>query len=218
MAKSANNTADTLKPKGRVELFVTRGIPKLSYSDPIPSRGIPLFREHAIDFSNCELLEEHDLQNIIVNTGKNTVLESLVEGTLHPIARMAVGDRGTIPSDSTIPKVPTADMTALYNEVYRADVEVRVFNPTAHEVLFIKTFAATAIPITAFSNQALPVLNEVALITSDIASFGPPQPPVAAPNTPPSHEAVFSIRTFKSVPFDAANEIALTIRYTIYIE
>jgi hypothetical protein len=45
-----------------------------------------------------------------------------------------------------------------------------------------------------------------------------PRPPVAAPNTPDADESMFSIRTFKSVPFEAANEIAVTIRYTIYIE
>jgi hypothetical protein len=134
---------------------------------------------------------------------------------------MAVGDRGTIPQDSTVPKVPVDTQTTLYNEVYRADVDAVVLNvgtPTTHEVKFIKSFSSLIIPITAFSNQAAPVVSEVALITVDTGVTPLPRAPVAYPTLPDADEKMFSIRTFKSVPFEAANEISVTIRYTIYIE
>ena len=74
-------------------------------------------------------------------------------------------------------------------------------------------------PITAFSNQANPIVNEVGLVMADLFGGNPlPRAPVAAPDPPDADEEVFSIRTFKSVPFEAANEIAITIRYTIFIE
>ena len=134
---------------------------------------------------------------------------------------MAIGDRGTIPSDPTVPKVPTSDLPGLYNEVYRDDIDgasLDVGTPGVHEVQFVKTFDAATVPITAFSNQAAPVINEVGLVTFDFSAGALPRPPVAAPDAPPADEVVFSLRTFKSVPFEAANEISVTIRYTIFIE
>jgi hypothetical protein len=160
--------------------------------------------------------------NIILNVGKDRIIESLTTGFVRTIARMAIGDRGTIPSDPTVPKVPTSDMTALYNEVYRDDIDTTVLNiglPTTHEVKFTKVFSSLDVPITSFSNQANPVVNEVALVMADLFGGNPlPRPPVAAPDAPDVDEELFSIRTFKSVPFEAANEIAITVRYTIFIE
>lgn len=212
---------DSLSPKGKVELFVTKGSPALVLGEKIPSRRPNLYSSADIDFSGCRLLSEETLHNIIVNTGKDKVIAAIEGGMMDYVARMAIGDRGTIPSDVTVPKVPVPTMTALYNEVFRDDVDAVVLNigtPTVHEVKFIKTFSATGIPITAFSNQALPMVNEVALITIN-ADDGPlPRASVTAPALPPADERMFSIRTFKSVPFEAANDIAITIRYTIYIE
>lgn len=215
---------DGLKPQGRVELFVTKGRPKLTNFDPVPTRpGFPkIYRDHNLDFKNCVELENQDIKNIILNQGKDIVIQSLTTGFINVLARMAIGDRGTIPSDPTIPKVPTATMTALYNEVYRDDCDSTVLNvgtPTVHEAKFIKIFSSTIIPVTSFSNQANPVVNEVALISADLLGGNPlPRAPVAAPGTPDADEKLFSIRTFKSVPFAAANEISITIRYTIFIE
>lgn len=215
---------DQLAPKGRVEVFVTRGKPSLDLYDPLPTKaGFPLVhRGHRLGFEKAELLEHYDIKNIIVNGGKDKVIESLTSGFIHIIARMAIGDRGTIPADPTVPKVPVETQDALFNEVYRDDVDATVLNvgtPTTHEVKFIKTFSSLVIPITSFSNQAAPTVNEVGLITADVFTGAPlPRPPVAAPNAPDVDEKLFSIRTFKSVPFESANEISVTIRYTIYIE
>jgi hypothetical protein len=200
--------SDKLPIKGRVELFVTRGCPTIKEND-------------VIDFSTCELLDTQVLYNILVNEGKDKIISSLAPDAdpIQKICRMAIGDRGTLPSDPQVPKVPTPDMDSLYNEVYRADLDSVVKNvgtPTTHEIKFIKTFSSVVIPISAFSNQAAPTVNEVALINSPQGiGF---RDPVSAPDSPLADESVFSIRTFKSVPFEAANEIAITIRYTIFIE
>lgn len=222
--RSPFSPRDQLAPKGRVEVFVTRGKPTLHLFDPLPQKaGFPLVhRGHELDLSACQVLSQQDIHNIIVNGGKDKVIESLTSGFINIIARMAIGDRGTIPADPTVPKVPVETQDALFNEVYRDDVDATILNvgtPTTHEVKFIKTFSSLVIPITSFSNQAAPTVNEVGLITADVLGGAPlPRAPVAAPNAPDADEALFSIRTFKSVPFESANEISVTIRYTIYIE
>jgi len=218
------NPTDRLYPKGRLEIFTTRGKPTLELFGPLSTlSGFPkVYEAHNLDFSKVQVLDKLDIMNILVNNGKDAVIRSLTTGNLNVIARMAIGDRGTIPSDSTVPKVPVSTQTGLFNEVYRDDVDATILNvgaPTIHEVKFVKSFSSLLIPITAFSNQALPVVNEAGLITADILSGAPlPRAPVAAPNTPDADEKLFSIRTFKSVPFEAANEISVTIRYTIFIE
>lgn len=219
---------DALHPQGLVELFVTRGRPRIIKTGKIEtSKGYPeVHSDHRIDFTGCELVDTVTRKNIIVNQGKDAVIRSLTTGNILTLARMAVGDRGTIPSDPTVPKVPVPTMTALYNEVYRADVEAIILNvgtPTVHEVKLVKTFSAVDIAITAFSNQAKPVLNEVGLVMINPAMPPPlPRPPVTGPytplNQPPADEVLFSIRTFKSVPFDVENDMSITVRYTIFIE
>ena len=233
MGKRPIDTKDSLYPQGRVEVFTSIGKPTLVKTDT----------DILLDFSQCRLIGVQDLKNIVLNFGKDYVLRGLAESyTPMRITRMAIGDRGTIPSDSTVPKVPVSTMTGLYNEVFRADVEGFILNvgtPTVHEVKFVKTFSAASIPITAFSNQAKPVVNEVGLIMTNPAASPPipssprpddtgpyffpddlpyPYPPVSPYNYPPTDEIMFSIRTYKSVPFEAKNDISVTIRYTIYVE
>lgn len=215
--------ADELKPNGLVEIYVTRGKPALIPGPRIGRQreGIPsILSACDIDFTNCKILDKFKIKNIILNQGKDRVIETLTTGFFHVIARMAIGDRGTIPSDQTVPKVPTADLTGLYNEVYRDDIQSTVLNigtPNTHSVTFIRIFSALDVPIAAFSNQANPIVNEVGLVTIDPDGTPLPRSPIYPPSLPEADEQIFSIRTFKSVPFEAENEIAITIRYTIYI-
>lgn len=221
---------DGLKPQGKVEIFVTRGVPTITpgkqisrgFSPEIEARLPKIYDSAEIDFSKTSVIRTEEIKNIILNKGKDRVINSLTTGFNRAIARMAIGDRGTIPSDQTVPKVPVATMSALYNEVYRDDVDVTVLNigtATNHEVKFIKTFSALDIPITSFSNQANPIVNEIGLVMCDLLGGNPlPRVPVSAPNAPDADEELFSIRTFKSVPFESANEISITIRYTVFIE
>jgi hypothetical protein len=217
---------EPLAPKGLLELFVTKGRPNLILNGKVDNRhNLPVYKEHEIDFSGCEILDSIKKQNIIVNIGKDAVIKSLTEGFIKTLARLAVGDNGTLPSDSTVPKTPVPTMTGLYNEIGRSDADAVVLNigtPTVHEVKLIKTFSAADFPITSFFNQAKPVLNEVGLIMIDLGAAPLPRADVYAPytisNKPLDDELLFAIRTHKSVPFEAANDISVTIRYTIYIE
>jgi hypothetical protein len=214
--------SDGLPLKGKVELFVTKGRPSLKLGKLVQTSPVPVYADAEIDLSSVEILESETLYNILTDQGKDRVLQSLTSGFIRTVARMAVGDRGTIPSDPTVPKVPVSTMTGLYNEVYREDLDATVLNigtPGVHEVKFIKTFSAQLVPITSFSNQANPVVNEVGLVMCDLLGGAPlPRTAVAAPSAPPADEVIFSIRTFKSVPFEAANDISVTIRYTVFIE
>lgn len=213
---------ENLEPQGKVEIIVTKGQPKIVPGKLIQEFPVKVYDSAEIVYNKEDLIRHEEIKNIILNSGKDRVINSLTTGTIKTICRMAIGDRGTIPSDSTVPKVPVATMTALYNEVYRSDIETTVLNigtSTTHEVKFIKTFSALTVPLTSFSNQANPAVNEVALVMADLISGDPlPRADVAAPNSPNTDEQLFSIRTFKSVPFEAANEISVTIRYTIFIE
>ena len=223
MITSKATARDHLLTKGKVEIFTARGRPSLTLIDRIDNpHNLPLCKDHSLDFSKCNLTDKQEINNIIVNQGKDAVITSLSNGTILVLARLAIGDRGSLPTDPTVPKGPTSDMTALFNETYRADAEAVVLNvgtPDIHEIKLIKTFAAVDIPITAFSNQAKPVVNEVGAIMMNPSLPPPlPRPPVSSPDSPPSDEVLFAIRTYKSVPFEAANDISVTIRYTIYIE
>lgn len=221
---------ESVAPKGRVEIFQTRGVPKIIKGELLERKipkilegRIPAVHKSAeIDFSGCEILSSLDVKNIIVGVGKDKLIQSLTTGFIYQIARMAIGDRGTIPSDSTQPKVPTSSMTALYNEIFRSDIDTYIedvgVTPGVHEVKFIKTFSAVNVPITAFSNQANPIVNEIGLIMIDPFGVPLPRTDISPPTIPEADETLFSIRTFKSVPFEAANDISITIRYTIYIE
>lgn len=211
---------DSLCTQGKIEYIVTRGNPKIRLGNLI---GNNVYDNAEIVYDDSDLIyKSEEIKNIILNAGKDRTISSLSTGFIKTVCRMAVGDRGTIPSDATVPKVPTSDKTTLYNEVFRSDVDVTTLNigsPTHHEVKFIKTFSSLTIPITSFSNQANPMLNEVALVMADLIAGAPlPRADVAAPSPLATDEELFAMRTFKSVPFEAANEISITIRYTIFIE
>lgn len=219
-----NVIMEKLGIQGRVEIIVTHGKPQITPVTPLfvnPLTKKTIYNSIDIYVDPSKLISRQILKNIIVNKGKDIVIEGLTSGTIDLIARMAIGDRGTIPSDSTVPKVPTSGLDELFNEVYRADIDFFSLNigGSVHEVQFVRTFTALDISITAFSNQANPVVNEVGLITADVITGAAlPRPPVESPNTPDADEQLFALRTFKSVPFEAANEISVTIRYTIFIE
>jgi len=88
----------------------------------------------------------------------------------------------------------------------------------ANEAKFIATFNAIDVALTAFSNPSQPRINEVGLVIVDpTAPSGLVRTAVTAPTTPPVDEVVMSIRTFKSVPFEIANDVSITIRYTIFM-
>lgn len=171
-------------------------------------------------YQRNKLIERICDKNIILNQGKAETILSLTSGTNRVLARMAIGDRGALPSDPTVPKTPDASRTGLYAEVYRQDVDVvsTTTSGSTNEILLVSTFRAVDIPLSAYSDQTNPVVSEVGLVMIDQITGAPlPRPPVASPAAPDSDEAVFAMRTYKTVPFEAANETAVTVRYTIFI-
>jgi len=89
----------------------------------------------------------------------------------------------------------------------------------ANQAQFTAQFNAVDIAITAYTNPSAPVINEVGLVLiNPAAPSGIVRSPVTAPTTPPSDEVVMSIRTFPSIPFTIANDVSVTIRYTVYME
>lgn len=93
------------------------------------------------------------------------------------------------------------------------------FDGSINECQFVATFNAIDVDLTAFSNPSQPRINEVGLVIIDpTTSAGPTREPITSPTPPEEDEIVLSIRTFKSVPFDADNDISVTIRYTLFAE
>jgi hypothetical protein len=89
----------------------------------------------------------------------------------------------------------------------------------ANQAQFTAEFDAVDIALSAYTNPSAPVINEVGLvIINPAAPAGLTRTPVTAPTAPPSDEVVMSIRTFPSIPFTIANDVSVTIRYTVYME
>lgn len=216
------NTKESIKPHGKVEFIITKKRPDLRLGKVVSDfHGLKVYDDVEIVYNELDLVGKTEIKNIILDLGKDSVISSLYTGNIKTIARMAIGDRGTLASDQTVPKSPTSDRTSLYNEVYRGDMDAVTANVGNgfHEVKFIKTFNAADVPLTSFSNQSNPIVNEVALVMADLISGNPlPRPAVYPPSTPDTDELLFAMRTFKSVPFDASNDLSITVRYTIYIE
>lgn len=248
------------------------------------------------DDGEKRLSDYQRLKNIILFQGNAEVIRTICETVPatkpRVITRMAIGDQGTIPADSTVPKVPVKTATGLFHEIYRKDVDSytpTLYSPTGfvyvgntnsgsnvisslsstagvvvgmvvtgtgiplgsvvteiitatsirisanatssnsginitfagsvNECQFVATFDAADVPLTSFANPSQPRVNEVGLVIIDpTAGSGVVRPPVAAPGANASDEVLMTIRTFKSVPFEVANDVSITIRYTIFTE
>lgn len=186
--KNSKSFSDTLKFNGHLEVTVKK-------------KGI--------------IIDYFELKNIILYNGNQKSIDSLVPGTSnYKIFRMAVGSEGTMESDKFQPKIPTKDMTALYHEVFRTDV----YNPPAigtRLATFTADFNSIDVPDSSFTNASERYVNEAMLILGD-GTFGGGNK--YYPQTPDADESGFSIRTFKSIPFDAGDDITITIRWTIYAQ
>jgi hypothetical protein len=177
-----------------------------------------------------EVIHHEKQDNIILYQGNAEVIKTLfsTNPATKPrvITRQAIGDQGTIPADPQVAKVPVKGQTALFHEIYRKDVDSSTqtilgtnVNPgDKNECLLIATFNAVDIPLSAYSNPSQPRVNEVGLIVIDpTAAGGLTRAAVSAPTAPDADEVLFSIRCFKSIPFDIANDVSITIRYTVFL-
>ena len=171
-----------------------------------------------------------DVQSRVIttNTGTTfTVSGTLTNGstliTVSTTAGIATGMSvvGTgIPAGSTVASVNSSTQFTIGPlSATTSGAQTLTLSGAANQVQFVAEFDAASIALTAFTNPSAPVINEVGLvIINPAAAGGISRAPVTAPTSPASDEVVMSLRTFPSIPFTVANGVAVTIRYTIYME
>lgn len=159
-------------------------------------------------------IDKFSIKNIVVNNGKQLALEAIALGDKHQIFRMAIGSDGAMTGDLFSPKIPTAEETALYHEVYRKDIGA---TPTigTRQATFIAEFNSVDVPDSSFLNASKRYINEAALIMGDGVLGGGDK---YSPQPPDSDESMFSKRCFKSIPFDAGDDITITVRWSIFAQ
>ena len=123
-----------------------------------------------------------------------------------------------IPANTVVQSVNSGIQFTLSEDATAAGAQSLTISGAANECRFSATFNAVDVALTAFANPSQPRINEVGLVFIDpTAPAGIPRSPVTAPTTPPTDEVLLSHRTFKSVPFEVANDTSITIRYTIFM-
>lgn len=167
------------------------------------------------------LLNVEEDKNFIVDLGHELVVDILT-GTVTAgtrIFRMALGDDGTLSGQPFVPKTADASwpaLTAPFHEVIRQNLNSPT-QPTTKSMKFTTTFSSVDIDDTSFSTSPKSV-NEAALIVSDGTQTGQQQVNKVPPDTLDASEKMFSIRTFKSQPFDPADNLTLAISWTIFVQ
>lgn len=172
-----------------------------------------------------ELELVHDSKNFIVNVGITAIRDILIGtnggGFYGSIFRMAVGDGGVPPAELFNPKLPDATWparTALYHEIIRQDVSV-FSTPTTASMRFVGSFNSVGIDPTGYS-LAAKVINEAALIIGDgVLTGGGDKKQVnkTVPDVVDADEIMMSTRTFKSTSFDDAEDVTITVTWTITV-
>lgn len=171
---------------------------------------------------NGKLINCIEEKNFIVDLGLEAVIDILEATTTtsaigNRIYRMAIGDDGTLTGQPYVPKVPDATWpakTALFHEVLRQSRDTAT-QPTSKSMRFVTSFASADITPSSFTSSPY-VINEAALIISDGTQTTKDEIPQGY--TPDSSESIFSIRTFKSQPFDPADTLTLTVAWTIFVQ
>lgn len=167
-----------------------------------------------------KLLDRIEEKNFIVDLGYETVVD-ILDGTSagNHIFRMAVGDDGAITGQPFVPKTADATWparTGLFHEVARRNIDT-VSQPTSKSMRFLTSFQSGLIDSTSYSSSP-PVLNEASLIISDGTATGQQEINKTPPDSVGPSETLFSMRTFKSQPFDPLDALTLTIAWTIFVQ
>ena len=168
----------------------------------------------------------HDSKNFIVDAGITAIRDVLIGvnggGFAGSIFRMAVGDGGTPPGELFNPKLPDATWPArtdLFHEVIRQDISVFT-TPTPNSMRFVGSFNSIDVHPDSYS-LADRVINEAALIIGDgVLTIGGDKKQITNPTLAESadpDEVMVSTRTFKSASFDFAEDVTITITWTITV-
>lgn len=157
-------------------------------------------------------------KNFIVDLGHERVVDILSGAISSKIFRMAIGDNGTLVGQPFVPKVPDVtwpSITGLFHEVIRKNIDT-VNQPTAKSMSFLTSFVSSNIDTSSFSSSPR-VINEAALIISSGSETGRQQINKTVPDTLDPSESLFSLRTFKSQPFDPSDILTFSILWNIYV-
>lgn len=142
-----------------------------------------------------------------------------MSSTIGIVIGMAVAGTG-IPVGAVVSEIVNASTVKMSAAANSSNSGITIaFVGTVNECQFITTFDAVDVPLSSFANPSQPRVNEVGLVIIDpTAAGGLVRPPVAGPSPNQPDEVLMSIRCFKSVPFEIANDVSVTIRYTIFTE
>jgi hypothetical protein len=175
--------------------------------------------------NGCLVDTPYDGKNYILNLGLSGVRDLIIGpaggGVYGAIFRMAIGDGGVPPGEYFNPKQPDSTWptrTGLFHEVLRQDVSV-FSKPTDYSARFIANFSSVIVDPTSYS-LVDHVINEAALILGDgVLTVGgdPKQINKVPPDTADPDEKAFSMRTFRSTPFDPGEPVTLTLTWTITV-
>jgi len=168
----------------------------------------------------------HDSPNFIVDAGLEAVADLLIGsnggGFEGSIFRMAVGDGGSVPGDILNPKLPDATWpgrTGLFHEILRKDINTFT-RPTANSMRFQANFNPFGLVDASGYSLADKVVNEASLIIGDgVLTVGddPRQINKTSPDSVDGDEVMLSMRTFRSASFDEAEDVTITITWTITV-
>jgi hypothetical protein len=172
----------------------------------------------------------HDSPNFIVDAGKTAVRDMLLgdagfvsagSGFLGSIHRMAVGHHGTPEGELFNPKLPDGTWgarTTLFREVLRQDVST-FSAPTAFSARFVGSFNSLDVVDNSF-DWATKVINEACLVIGDgILTIGGDKIQIngGLGHIHGTDEVMLSMRTFNSLSFDNAEDITITVTWTITV-
>lgn len=155
---------------------------------------------------------------IMGNTTPASNILSALTTTAGIVNGMVVTGTG-IPQGTVVTNVLSASTVQISNAAISSNTGINInFLGAVNECQFIATFDSATIPVSTYANPTQPRVNEVGLVIVDPNAHGTGRAAVLAPTAPYSDEVVMTVRTFKSVPFEIANDTTITIRYTIFTE
>lgn len=168
----------------------------------------------------------HESKNFIVDVGLTALRDILIGvnggGFTGSIFRMAVGDGGVPPGQLFDPYLPDATWpakTSLFHEMLRQDISTFT-TPTSTSMRFVGSFNSVDLDDSSYS-LAEKVVNEACLIAGDgVLTIGGDQKQVNSSLGPPidtvdADEVMVSMRTYKSASFDTAENVTITITWTL---
>ena len=168
---------------------------------------------------NGRLVNVIEDKNFIVDLGHELVIDILTGTVSSKIFRMAIGDNGTLVGQPYVAKTPDATWparTGLFHELIRRNIDT-TSQPSTKTMRFLASFQSGDIDNSSFSSSPK-FVNEAALIVSSGLETGQQQINKTVPDSLDPSENMFSIRTFKSQPFDPASTLTLSIAWTIFVQ